>query len=330
MSTTSATPTWDLGHLQDHLQGVVALELWTVPYYMAAMYSIKDPASEAYQLIQDVVHEEMLHIQLASNIANSFGLEPRFEPPLYQGRNVPHLDFSLDTPNPTDTYTPFSAEIGSLDVERVNTMCLIEYPEWSTERQPDLREDAEEYGSIAEFYDAVRAGMYELRGQLRGGVNQVDEFRFFYDEFPHQTIDFDGDEGYLQALSLIDLITDQGEGQSEGDTAVAPEHRNTADGFQESWSHFRKFRFTRELRALPETYSAVAEPPAGSAGHRAQETLVADFAAFMRTLESLFSGRRPVEFGVQMAKIGGDILTCWQRGAVPRFSPSSPTTDGGE
>ena len=319
MSKTSATTAWTLPHLHSHLQAVVDLEVWTVPYYMAAMYSITDRTSDAYQLVQDVVHEEMLHVQLASNIANSFGLSPRFEPPVYGGPNIPHLDFSLDDPNPADDYTPFSSEIGPLDVERVNTMCLIEYPAWSTQRQPDLRENRDEYGSIAEFYDAVRNGMYELRGHLRGGVNQVDEFRLFYNEFADQTIDFDGDRGYRQCVGLIDLITDQGEGQSMGDTGVAPEHQNTADAFEASWSHFTRFTAIRDMGALPATYSGHADPHPGSPGQRAQETLVADFAAFMGTLESLFSGVGPAGFGAQMAKIGGDILTCWQHGTIPRF-----------
>jgi Ferritin-like len=299
---------------------VVDLELWTVPYYMAAMYSIRDRTSDAYQLVQDVVHEEMLHVQLASNIANAFGLSPRFAPPVYGGPTVPHIDFALDVPNPTELYTPYSTAIGPLDLERVNTMCLIEYPEWSTERSPDLHEQREEYGSIAEFYDAVRAGMFELRAHLRGGVNQVDEFRFYYNEFPDQTIVHDGDDGYREAIRLIDLITDQGEGQSQGDTGVAPQHQNTADGFEESWSHFKRFTVIRDMARLPATYTGVAEPPAGSPGRRAQEVLVADFAAFMQTLESLFGGGGGAGFGVRMAKIGGDILTCWKRGAVPRFA----------
>lgn len=320
MSRTSATSPWTLPHLHSHLQAVVDLELWTVPYYMAAMYSIRDRTSDAYQLVQDTVHEEMLHVQLASNIANSFGLSPRFEPPAYGGPTVPHVDFSLDDPNPTDYYKPFSTVIGPLDVERVNTMCLIEYPEWDTQRQPDIHDDHAEYGSIGEFYEAVRTGMYELRAHMRGGISQVNEFRFFYNELPDQTIDFDGDDGYAQGVGLIDLITDQGEGQSQGDTSVAPQHQNTADGFEESWSHFRRFTAIRDAGKLPATYSAEPDPPPGSPGHQAQETLVADFAAFMQTLESLFSGGSPSEFGVQMAKIGGDVLTCWRRGAIPRFT----------
>jgi len=312
--------TWDLPHLRAHLQGVVDLELWTVPYYMSAMYSVKDPTSEPYRLVEDVVHEEMLHVQLAANMANAFGLRPQFTAPRYHGHRVPHIDFALDVPNPVETYKPYSAEIGPLDEARVNTMCLIEYPEWRTARQPELREDHSRYGSIAEFYDAVRAGMRQLRAHVRGGVNQVDEFGLFYNEFPDQTVTRDGDDGYLEALSLIGLITDQGEGQSEGDLSVAPEHQNTADGFHESWTHFRKFTLIRNAGKWPETFAGVPDPPPGSPGHEAQETLVADFGGFLATLDRMFGGEEPADFGAQMAKLGGDILTCWQRGAVPRFS----------
>src|SRR5687768_8553455 len=109
---------WDMKHLHAHLEGVIALELWTVPYYMSAMYSIKDPASKAYRLIQDVVHEEMLHTQLACNITNAFGFKPILRAPQYGGPTVPHINFDLDDPNPTTIFHPFSTELGPLDLNR--------------------------------------------------------------------------------------------------------------------------------------------------------------------------------------------------------------------
>jgi len=312
-------PQWDLPSLWTHLQGVVDLELWTIPYYLTAMYSIKDPSEEAYQLIQSVVYQEMLHAQLASNVANAFGYTPTFTAPAYVCR-IPHVCFALDTPNPTEVFTPQSAELGPLDEERINAMCLIEYPEWDTERTPDLRPNREEYGSIGEFYAAVRAGMAELREHVRGGVNQVDQFRFYYQDLSQATITLDGYEGYRQATTLVDVITDQGEGQTQGDVDVPVESRNTADGLEESWPHFRKFMSIREGGALPETYDGVAEPDAGSPGERAQRRLIGDFAAFLETLDTLFRGAASPSFGPLMAKLGGDVLTCWQNGAIPRFS----------
>jgi hypothetical protein len=314
-----APPVWNLQQLRTHLQGLVDLEMWTIPYYMSAMYSITDPATLEYQLIQDVVHEEMLHVQLASNIANAYGLVPRFTTPVYGG-TVPHVDFSLDQPNPTAVFTPYSAALGPLDATRINTMCLIEYPEWDTSRNPDLQADIDRYGSIAEFYDAVRYGMYQLRHETRGGINQVEEFRYFFNALPDQTVSLDGAAGYRQAIGLIDVITDQGEGQSQSDTPVAPEHRNTADGLHESWSHYTKFTRIRAEGSFPAVYPAVSDPPPGSAGAAAQARLTRDFARYQQTLESLFAGRPTPDFGATMAQVGGSILTCWQRGAVPRFA----------
>ena len=313
---------WNHTHLHEHLQGVVDLELWTIPYYLTVMSSIKDPASDAYRLIQTVVHQEMLHAQLASNIANAYGLRPRFTTPTYAGAAVPHINFALDEPNPTDLFHPYSAELGPLDDTRINTMCLIEYPEWQTQRQPDLREDQEEYGSIGEFYDAVRDGMRELRHLVRGGINQIEHFGGFYPDLAPLTITADGDAGFRQASALVDVITDQGEGQTEAVETVPVEMQNTADGMQESWPHYKKFEFIRQSSARPATYTGVRDPEPGTPGHQAQQILIRDFAAFLATLTEMFSGgqQSSVAFGVQMAKLGGDVLTCWHRNAIPKFS----------
>lgn len=319
-SAAGGRPRWTMDALHSHLQSAVDLEIWTIPYYLTAMYSIKDPSHDAYQLIQSVVYEEMLHAQLASNIANAYGYVPTFQAPTYVGKRVPHLCFRLDEPNPTQIYHPHSAELGPLDAPRINTMCLIEYPEWDTERTPDLRPQVEEYGSIGELYAALRAGMTELRDELRGGVRQVDMFSGFFNEFEQQTVTYDGTEGLRQAMVLVDVITDQGEGQTEGDADIPEAFRNTADGIEPSWPHFRKFTAIRDAGSFPETYQGVVDPPDGSPGQAAQQRLMADFATFLQVLDTLFSGGQTGDFGSLMAKIGGDVLTCWQHGAVPKFS----------
>lgn len=311
---------WDIAHLHEHLQGAVDLELWTIPYYLTVMYSIRDPSCAPYRLCQAAVFQEMLHTQLASNICNAYGYSPTFEAPVYKGDVVPHINFDLDDPNPTEIFTPYCAELGALDEERINTMCLIEYPEWATERQPDLRQDVYEYGSIGEFYDAILVGMRELREHLSGGLKQVDYFGDFYQNAPQLTITKSGEQGYSQAVRLVNIITDQGEGQTEGDADVPPQYRNTADGFMESWPHFRKFMSIREMNRRPATYRGVPNPEPDSPGYEAQQRLIKDFDSFLQTLNSLFGKGEPGAFGARMAKIGGDVLACWQAGAIPRFS----------
>ncbi|MGH7867121.1 MAG: ferritin-like domain-containing protein, partial [Candidatus Dormibacteraceae bacterium] len=260
--------------------------------------------------------------ELACNIANSFGCAPRFQSPVYYGKNLPHINFSLDKPNPTEKYPYYSAEIGPLDKERLDTMCLIKYPEWKTKRRPIPYENRQEYGSIAEFYESTIIGMDQLVKELNGGVHQVAEFRYFYNRFGEQRIMHSGQTGLGQAKKLINLILDQGEGKSAGDSEIAQEHRNTADGYAEEWSHFRRFTSILDTKSLPPTYSGVLEPPTDDQlGRAAQQTLIKDFGTFLGTLERHFNGEPQVDFTPQMVKIGGYILTCWQRGAIPRFSP---------
>ena len=59
---------WTLADVHDHLEYAVNLEIWTIPYYLAVQYSIKDTGHPAFRLIRSVAHQEMLHAQLAANL----------------------------------------------------------------------------------------------------------------------------------------------------------------------------------------------------------------------------------------------------------------------
>ena len=59
------------------LQAALELELFTIPPYLTALYSIRDGANaEAAQILQGVVMEEMLHMALVSNVLNAIGGAP--------------------------------------------------------------------------------------------------------------------------------------------------------------------------------------------------------------------------------------------------------------
>jgi hypothetical protein len=310
---------WDLGHLHDHLQAAAELEAWTIPYYLSALFSIVDRSSSAYQLVQSVVNQEMLHLQLVGNIANAYGYSPVITPAAFpfQGRTIPHLDFSLDPDNPTNRFSPYSAEIGPLDQQRINGMCLIEYPEWDTGGHPDYRDDVTEYGSIGEFYDALEHGARQLAGQIRGGINQVDMFSAFYRDLPTMTVQTSGSAGFAEVALLMDVIRDQGEAAKAAD-AIAPPNRNTADDSDPDASHYEKFISIRDA-GTPPTYP-VRDPSAYTAQDRKREQiLVENFARFTGQLTELLAGRQPTEFPALMVTIGSNILTCWKSGVTPRF-----------
>jgi hypothetical protein len=311
---------WDLGHLHTHLQAAAELEAWTIPYYLAATFSIVDRASEGYQLIQSVVNQEMLHLQLVSNIANAYGCSPTLSSSAfpYQGIAIPHLDFSLDPDNPTAMYTPYSAEIGPLDQARINGMCLIEYPEWDTGGKPDYHDDISEYGSIGEFYDALEYGCRQLSSDIRGAVNQVDMFSAFYRDLPAMTVQSSGPAGLAQVGLLIDVIRDQGEAAKIADAIDLP-FRNTADDSAAENSHYEKFCRIRGAE-LPATYPVKDAADYTPDDHKRRKILIDNFARFIAILGELFVGRNPTGFQPLMVTIGADILACWKSGVTPQFT----------
>ena len=320
---------WNIGHLRGHLQAAAELEAWTIPYYMAAMFSVVDRSTQAYQLIQTVVHQEMLHLQLVANVANAFGHSPTFNAGTfpYQGTAIPHLDFALDPDNPASMFTPYSAEIGPLDEERVNAMCLIEYPEWKTGGKPTYRDDVTEYGSIGEFYDAVEYGAAQLAADIVGAVRQVDLFAAFYRRLPKLTVEATGAGAFPQVALLIDVIRDQGEAAKGLDDIAVP-FRNTADDSEPQASHYEKFRQIR-AQPLPGTYPVKAPSEYTAQDGKRLEILLDSFARFTSVLSQLFAGRSPDGFVQLMVTIGANVLACWQSGVTPKFTVDPPPTRSG-
>jgi hypothetical protein len=315
---------WDLGHLRGHLQAAAELEAWTIPYYMAAMLSIVDRSSDAYQLIQSVVHQEMLHLELVANVANSYGYSPVLRPDSfpYDGTTIPHLDFALDPDNPVERFSPYSAEIGPLDEQRINGMCLVEYPEWDTGGEPDFHDDVTEYGSIGEFYDAVEFGARRLAPDIVGGRHQVDMFSAFYRSLPRMTVESSGAGAFAEVALLIDVIRDQGEAAKVAGKIDAP-FRNTADDSHPDLSHYEKFCQIREQARegrLPETYPVKDPTEYTSEDHKLLKILGDNFATFTSTLGDLFAGRNPDRFAPLMVTIGGNVLACWKSQVTPRFT----------
>jgi hypothetical protein len=308
---------WTIAHLRAHLQYAADLELWTIPFYMSALFSIVDRTSAAYQLVQSVVHQEMLHLQLAANVANAYGLSPSFDAPHYLDQTIPHLNFCIDHPDPRPEFSPFSAEIGPLDAERVNAMCLVEFPEWG-QNPPDLRDDVTEYGSIGAFYDAVEYGAQLLQSELRGGVRQVDYFSAFYRDLPALTVSESGAAGFRQVALLLSVIRAQGEGDN-GRGELPPPFRNTADDGAASQDHYEKF-LTIRAGPLPATYPVRPDGAWSDRDRDLAADLVASFTELRAAMAGMFAGGGTGPFLAVMVKVGAGIQTCWKRGIVPRFS----------
>ncbi|ETX08641.1 ferritin-like domain-containing protein [Candidatus Entotheonella palauensis] len=164
--TEGATPQWTIEDLKRHLQYTVDLELFTIPFYLTALYSIQDSTSDAYKLIQSVVIEEMLHLELACNLNRVFGQIPLAKPLAYDYDKgaIPHINEGMDHIDPKlkAQLTPHVIKLGSCSENTINVMALVELPEDRTGRQPDMNPSSTEYGSIGLLYDAVHFGVNQL------------------------------------------------------------------------------------------------------------------------------------------------------------------------
>lgn len=135
-------------------QSALELELFTIPPYLTALYSIRDGHNrEAAEIIQSVVMEEMLHVTLVANVMNAIGAQPCLSPELanrgkakrrmklkkaYYPAVIPHIQ-------PT---APLEVSLLRFSEQAVETFQAIEAPEkWCAPT-------CEKYATIGQFYEA--------------------------------------------------------------------------------------------------------------------------------------------------------------------------------
>lgn len=133
----------DLGWLRNSLQIALELELATLPPYLTAYWSIKDPTNPVRRSIRDVWREEMLHFGLACNmlvaiegtpqIANSAAV-PKYPGPLPGGIRPTLKEVSLR----------------KLSVQQAKVFMDIEYPQAGP-----IALTGTSFPTIGEFYEAV-------------------------------------------------------------------------------------------------------------------------------------------------------------------------------
>ena len=206
-------PAWTLAKLQAHVQSAVELELFTIPPYLTALYSIKDPSSTAYALIRSVVVEEMLHLQLACNLLTAIGGRPRLT-----GDAAPKY------PNPIPNIAPtYYIKLAPASIAQVETFVAIETPTYTLPKTlPHPGPDAS-YATIGELYDSVINGIRCLGEDIFTGAPTV------------QVSSYGSNDVIItdtaSAVKAINVITDQGEGGKR------PPHKDL-DGIK---GHFERF-----------------------------------------------------------------------------------------
>jgi hypothetical protein len=144
----------DIKRLHRALQDAIALEHFTIPPYLCALYSIQERANaEAARIIRTVVVEEMLHMILAANILNAIGGKPR----ICAADSLPHYPHEM--PN---SEIRFTVNLLKFSKEAINTFLRIERPAPRLGPTPPGK-----FWSIGEFYLAVREALRRLDREAR-------------------------------------------------------------------------------------------------------------------------------------------------------------------
>jgi hypothetical protein len=336
--------TWTKKELYINLQAAVDVELWTIPLYLTSLYSIKvldkgDQAKYPYiaKLIESVVIEEMLHLQLISNVCNALGYTPQMNIPTYnQAEGIPFISRSVPP-----LYQSYQVQLGGLNKNQMQLFCVIELPEPKT--APDWSTQIK-YNSIGELYQALEIAVNAQWDSLYVGdennTKQQANFGDFIDKYKTG-------KGFSQVVNSLDsaltamkVIVDQGEG-SEAIGEVPDEFQAPAqstdpsdydpDSFDPSESHFQKFHQALLLviseKNIPTCFPLILHPDKDQLAKQANAVhrLHQSFKAFIGDLQTGFSTpsakqKLPGTFFTNMFAMQQDITKVWRTGAVPSFS----------
>jgi hypothetical protein len=196
-----------LRKLHGLLQKALELELFTIPPYLTALYSIQEGANRAsVEILQSVVMEEMLHAALVSNIMNAVGASPQVQ--VRGGTSNPRrVDYPAQAPH---VKRPLVIGLLPFSELAVRGFAQIELPEnrtrWTT--------GAAVY-SIGQLYDRIRNQLIAVTDELDAGDVFTGARRLQL-----SAKDYYGGGGGLtvvdgldSALAAIDEIAQQGEGR---------------------------------------------------------------------------------------------------------------------
>lgn len=330
---------WTPEILRDHLQKAVYLELWTIPLYLTAAYSLQVPGSSAqnppvmtsirspknpnrsreqraFNHIYSIAVQEMLHLELASNLFNAL-FAAKGHSPKFTGEWAPRYD----------RFPPWigahaSVQLGPADQTQMSLLAIIETPEPKVDPPPDGPREV--YDSIGQFYKAIEQGLDQLWDTLydpSARTRQKSEFsdpKFKQDDYTGFSATISGDSATArkQADQIVQAIIDQGEG-SRGPFIPADLRPEQLDDLEDRVSHFARFRlvqamlkFDGPLRTYPQT---------GSSGlAAAQQQLNAGFTSFLQAMERGFAGDAELDLSV-MWNLPGQIVSVWAAGGVPAF-----------
>ena len=324
---------WNKTDLHLHLQHALELELWTIPLYLTALYSIKDLKKlkpreypDAAKLVFSVVIQEMLHLELVCNISNALGYSPRFSSPVYdQQKGIPFIHPSKN--NLPEFLKGYSVKPQALNENSLKLFCAIELPYPQKEIVWDKEKSVH---SIAELYEALKLGILALWDECYVGDKNNTKQKSVFNEYHNEE---GKSHGFSQtvhspatALKAIEAIIEQGEGADSKKVPSDFRPPIPAEGkeYDASWfkghlSHYQKFRLLiHSHHKLPPVYMEIP----GKNNIAAELALHEAFTDFLKEMENGFNSDglvMEISFWKKMYALSASITELWEAGICPSF-----------
>ncbi|MEG5031584.1 ferritin-like protein [Microcoleus sp. AT3-D2] len=273
----------NLDWLKNSLNAAIELELATIPVYLCAWWSIKDPSSTASTVIRTILIEEMLHMGLVCNMLTTIGGTPEISTvlPTYPG--------SL----PGGVRPQLKVYLAGLSKDYLSKVCMeIEAPELA----PTGLYLGKAYPSIGAFYDAILNAFQQINPPM-SGKNQMSG-----DIGPNQLYEI---KTIADVEKAILEIKEQGEGTGNSPEAV---------DFGGELAHYYKFAevyyertliqvdgkwdYTGQAIDFPDTYP-MGEVPSGGWPNPSPEVL-----GHLKDFNTIF---KSVLHHLQSAWVKGDV-----------------------
>lgn len=241
-------PIRDIDSLRSHLQTAIEIEHSTIPTYLCALYSIQEDSNTfAYQTIQSVVMEEMLHMLLAANILNAVGGAPA----------INNKDFIPEYP----TYLPHSSDQFLVPLQKFSKDTISVFLDIEKPAKRLAPPQACNYDTIGQFYTAVKHGLRYLQATTKGGIFTGKK------EYQLTAHNYYGGGGKLLAIHHLDdaiLAINEIIGQGEGMNGSIIDTDHKLFGEDIEYAHYFKFNEIMHERRYRPTDSP-HEAPSGKA-----------------------------------------------------------------
>jgi rubrerythrin len=349
------TKKWTKELVQEHAKTGVMVEMYTLPFYLTVLSSIKNKKYSGYKSILSICIEEMLHMELAANLCIALDTQPIFTAPKYDGTPIPYLDPKNPT---TGHHKLINVKLDSLNETTLDLMLDIETPSGlEEERHPKdgvratihRSEDTLEarwnmerhttpqypYNSIGEMYEALVTGI-KVVGENQFSWKTTNQqalwpkpgSQYDVEPFNQKIASFEDAENAIKTISL------QGEGttSNEGSCGIPPNYRLEGEGDDSGslneYSHYERLlkirnQHTNQHRTLAHKFPDVYTTTDGSSSKEQQDALEAlqsSFASLLTDLDSMWNKGSEANFWDDMFKLLPAAVNCWKAGVVPKWS----------